>query len=88
MAAKLMIKENQTYVNSYTGDDSVAMFLAFAIEQYKNHKGISGEESASILDKAGILEHFEEYYDVLHTQSARWLLSEIDEMIANQNTPE
>lgn len=73
-----------TYVDIYNGEDSIPVFLAFAIEQYKNHKGISGEEAARILDENGILEHFSEFYDVLHTQSAQWLIEEMDEMIAAQ----
>lgn len=36
----------QTYVDAYNGDDSIPVFVAFAIEQYKNNKGISGEEAA------------------------------------------
>lgn len=76
----------QTYVDAFNGDDSIPVFVAFAIEQYKNHKGISGEEAARILDEYGILDHLAEFYDVLHTQSAQWLVEEIDEMIANQKS--
>lgn len=74
-----------TYVNSYTGDDSIPLFLSFAIEQFKNHQGISGEEAAEVLDRAGVLTHLAEYYDVLHTQSAQWLVEEMDDMVAHYN---
>lgn len=70
-----------TYVDSYNGDDSIPAFVAFAIEQYKNYKGISGEEAAKILDENGVLSHLAEFYDVLHTQGSNWLLEEMDEMI-------
>lgn len=73
-----------TYIDSYNGNESVPVFLAFAIEQFKNHRGISGEEAAAILDKNGVLNHFAEYFDVLHTQSAQWLIAEMEEMIANR----
>lgn len=83
-----MTKSDKTYVDAYTGDESIPMFITFAIEQYKNYKGISGEEAAGILADAGVLKHLEEYYDVLHTQSAQWLVAEMEEMIANHNSKE
>lgn len=71
--------------SDYTGDESISVFLAFAIEQYKVYKGISGTESMEILSKAGVLKYLEEYYDTLHTQGARWLMAEIDDFIQNRN---
>lgn len=73
----------KTYVDAYTGDESIPMFITFAIEQYKNFRGISGIEAASILSETGVLRHLEEYYDVLHTQSAPWLVAEMDEMVSS-----
>lgn len=77
-----MTDNKRTYVDSYTGDESIPMFITFAIEQYKNYKKISGEEAATILAEAGVLNHLEEFYDVLHTQSAQWLVAEMDEMVS------
>ena len=74
-----------TYISSYTGDDSIPVFLSFAIEEYKTHKGISGEEAARALEKAGVLTYLADHYDVLHTQGSRWLMEEIDEIINNTN---
>lgn len=34
------------------------------------------------LDKYGVLEYLQEHFEVLHTQSAAWLVEEIDEFIA------
>lgn len=78
-----MTNGGQIYVDTYTGDESVPMFITFSIEQYKNYKGISGKNAANLLAKSGVLKHLEEYYDVLHTQSAQWLVAEIDEMVNN-----
>ncbi len=71
------------YASDYTGDDSIPVFLAFSIEQYKHHKGISGEEAMSRLSEAGVLEHLADFYDVMHQHGARWLMQEIDEMVEN-----
>lgn len=77
---------NKTYVDVYNGDESIPMFITFVIEQFKNAKGISGAEAAQILAQAGVLAHLEEYYDVLHTQSAQWLIAEVSEMVDNFNS--
>lgn len=71
-----------TYIDSYTGDNSIPVFISFIIEEYKNHKKISGEEAYFILDKAGVLDHFARFYDILHTQSRQWLVEEADNMVS------
>lgn len=80
-----MTRDDSNYVDAYNGDESIPVFVTFAIEQYKKHKGISGEEASAILADAGVLQHLIDYYDVLHTQGAQWLIAEIDEMVANHN---
>lgn len=62
-------------------NQDVAYFLAFCIEQYKNAKGMTGEQTVQMLDKYGVLGYLEEFYDVLHTQSHQWILEDIDEFI-------
>lgn len=76
-----MGKQNEIYCTDYTGDDSISLFVAFAIEQFKQHRGISGQEAMEILSDAGILEHLVEFYDVLHLHGNKWLMQEIDEML-------
>ncbi len=79
-----MATKTATYNTAYTGDDSIPVFVSFAIEQYKKHKGISGREAMETLSNAGVLEHLVEFYDILHQHGSQWLMQEIDEMLANQ----
>ena len=72
---------SEIYAADYTGDDSIAVFVAFAIEQYKHRKGISGERAMEILSEAEVLEHLAEYYDVMHQHGAEWLMEEIDSLV-------
>lgn len=72
---------SQIYSSAYTGDDSIPVFVSFAIEQYKHHKGISGDEAMQTLSDAGVLEHLEEFYDVMHQHGAKWLMEEIDNLV-------
>lgn len=58
-----------------------AYFVSFCIEQYKHHAGISGEESAERLFRAGIAEYLHDNFEVLHTQSSQWLMEEINERL-------
>lgn len=77
----MITEKRKIYASDYTGDDSIPVFVAFAIEQYKHHKQISGYEAMEILSKGGVLERLEEYYDVYHTQGAQWLMEEIDSIL-------
>ena len=58
-----------------------AYFLSFCIEQYKNAKGLTGEEAMLELSRYGVLEYLQEFFDVLHTQSRQWLLADMDDFI-------
>lgn len=59
----------------------IAYFLSFCIEQYKNEKGMDGVEAMRILDKYGVLEYLRDHFEILHTQSRQWILSDIDDFI-------
>lgn len=59
----------------------IAYFISFCIEQYKNAKGLTGEQAMRTLDEYGVLEYLEEHFDVLHTQSRQWIMEDIDEFI-------
>lgn len=80
------MEEKRTYIRDYTGDDSIAAFLAFAVEEYAVYKGIDGQEAAERLGDSGALEHLAEFYDVMHTQSRDWLMVEIDNLVKQWNT--
>lgn len=78
------LDKSKQYASDYTGDDSIPVFLSFAIEQYKHHKGITGRESMEVLSQNGVLDHLVEFYDVMHQHGAKWLMEEIDDMIENR----
>lgn len=58
-----------------------AFFVVFCIEEYKEAKGISGDESFAIFEKYGVTDYLYDYYEPLHTQSSKWLIEEIDNFI-------
>ena len=42
----------------------IAYFISFCIEQYKNAKGLSGEEVMQEFSKYGVLEYLHDFFDV------------------------
>ena len=65
---------------------NVAYFLTFCIEQYKNEKGLTGEEAMKELNRYGVLDYLCDHFEILHTQSRQWLLADIDEFINTRKT--
>lgn len=65
-------------------ESDILYFLSFCIEQYKMHKGLSGSETMKLFDNYGITDYLAKNYDVLHTQSAQWMMQEIDGIIKSK----
>ena len=65
-------------------DADILYFVSFCIEQYKMHKGISGSETIKLFDQKGVTSYLADNFDILHTQSAQWLMQEIDEYVKNE----
>ena len=61
--------------------NEISYFISFCIEQYKQKHHLTGEQAMLELDKYGVLEYLEEFYEVLHTQSAQWIVEDIDNYI-------
>ncbi len=59
----------------------IAFFLSFCIEQYKTKYAMTGSEAMKKLDQYGVLEYLSKNYEVLHTQSAQWILADIEDFI-------
>ena len=45
------------------------------------HQGLSGSETLKLFDENGIIDYLANNYDVLHTQSAKWMMEDIDRII-------
>ena len=62
----------------------ILYFVAFCIEQYKMHKGLSGSEIIKLFDQNGVTDYLASHFDILHTQGSQWLMQEIDDYIKNK----
>ena len=81
---RMSMNEKSIYNREYTGDDTIPAFVTFCIEQYKNHKGISGAEAMQVLADAGVIEYLAEHYDALHLESGKWILNDIDRLVESK----
>lgn len=61
--------------------DDIAFFVAFCIETYKNANHLTGGEASIIFNKHNIMGYLANNYEVLHTQSPRWILEEIENIV-------
>ena len=56
-------------------------FIIFCLELYKNKEKNTGEEVYELFYRYGVFEYLQDGYDMLHTQSDRWLINDIDEFL-------
>jgi len=64
----------------------VLLFLSFCLENYKDYKHISAEETLYLFNKYNVLAYLEDVFETLHTQGKDYILRDIDEYINNQKT--
>jgi hypothetical protein len=59
-------------------------FIIFCMEAYRKKYKLSGQNIFEIFQKFDIFLFLEKGYDVLHTQSIEYIVSEIHELIKNR----
>lgn len=59
----------------------ITYFISFCIEQYMNQKDLNEDEVILLFSEYDVLNYLKDYFDVLHTQSSQWLVSDIDDFI-------
>lgn len=62
-------------------EDNKLYFISFCIEQYKTSHNMEGSKVANLFNKKGVSDYLEDNYNVLHTQSADWLVADIDDFL-------
>lgn len=62
-------------------DNNILYFLSFCVEKYKSTHKMDGEAVASLFSQKGVFNYLKDHFDVLHTQGADWIMSEIDEYL-------
>lgn len=61
--------------------NKIEQFQLFCLENYRFSKGISGEMALANFKKYQVFDFLTDCYEVLHTQSKAFILSEINDYI-------
>ena len=80
----LLKKEKRMKQQNQKVDSSILLFVVFCLENYKEHKHISSEETLFIFNQYNVIEYLKDVYDSLHTQGKGYIMEEIDLYINNQ----
>ncbi len=57
-------------------------FVVFCIEEYKNHKKMSGKDVMKLFNKYSVCEYLYGCYNALHTVGLLYIIDDIDMFIA------
>lgn len=65
------------------GTEDLSFWLSWCIEEYAAEKQLVNSETATFFEKSGVLAYLAENAEILHTQGKSYILSSIDEYLAN-----
>lgn len=80
----LLKEEKRLKRRAQHNSPAISLFLVFCIENYKEHKRISVEETLFTFITYNVSGFLQEVYDTLHTQSKEYIMTEIDSYITNR----
>ncbi len=80
----LLKSEKRKKRHSQNNSSPVLLFIAFCIENYKDHRNISAEEVLFLFKKYGVINYLTLGFDLLHTQGKEYIMSDIDRYIKNR----
>ncbi len=80
----LLKNEKRKTKNSQNNSSPILLFIAFCIENYKEHKHISADEVLFLFKKYRVINYLTQGFDVLHTQGKEYIMSDIDTYIKNR----
>lgn len=63
------------------------LFISFCLENYKEAKQLSAEETLFLFNRYGVIDYLKEVFCALHTQGKEYIISDIDEYINNRRKP-
>ncbi len=72
-------------LNRFKKLNTIQSFQLFCLESYRSNNGIAGQKALSNFKKARVFSFLAEGYDVLHTQSQHFIVSEINRYIKRYN---
>ncbi|AWZ50086.1 hypothetical protein C3495_14665 (plasmid) [Clostridiaceae bacterium 14S0207] len=65
-------------------NEKVMEFVSFCIENFKVKFNMKGKDVANLFYKSGVIDFLIESYELLHTQGAEYIISEIQLFLENR----
>jgi hypothetical protein len=69
----------------YKEIDNKKRFTVFAVEEYRNRKGLDGKTAITLFEKSGLLQYIEDFYDIPHSGGSEYLIADFDDYFMNRN---
>jgi len=64
--------------------DKVLHFKVFCLENYKISHNLTGKTAYDIFQKYEVFKYITDFFDILHSYGALYLVNDIDEFISNR----
>ena len=80
----LLKKEKRIKKQKQNNSTPVLLFLSFCLENYKESKMISAEETLFLFNNYGVLDYLSDVFETLHTQGKDYIMEEIENYITNK----
>ncbi len=61
-------------------------FIVLCVEEYKNHKGMTGKEVMDLFNRYSVCEYIQSFYEALHTNGTKYIVNDIDLYIKSRQT--
>lgn len=80
----MLEKEKAEVKEQESKDPAVLLFQIFCIENYKEEKSLSAEETLSLFMQYNVFDYLQQVFEMLHTQSREYIVSEVATYIKNR----
>lgn len=80
----MLEKEKAELKEQESKDPAVLLFQIFCLENYKEEKSLPAEETLSLFIQYGVFDYLQQVFEMLHTQSREYIMSEVTTYIKNR----
>ena len=84
----MLEKEKTELKEQESKDPAVLLFQIFCLENYKEEKLLSAEETLSLFIEYNVFDYLQQVFEMLHTQSREYIVSDVATYIRNRKKAE
>ena len=80
----LLKKEKRIKKQKQNNSTPILLFLSFCLENYREHKTLTAEETLFLFNNHGVLDYLSDVFETLHTQGKDYIMNDIENFITNK----